>query len=136
MGFSVWLTSNTSIPNGAYTQIIFDNKLYDNSTSYSTTSGYFTAPYTGFYHFESCLCLSNVTNGILFYMRFEFSDGYQFENSRGTFAPAAYNNQLCATVSKNMTSGGTVRVVTNHQDTAARLSCSGTSNYFSGFRVF
>lgn len=51
-GFSAYLTLSTSVPSNAASQIIFGGVEYNDATAYSSTSGKFTAPSAGVYHFD------------------------------------------------------------------------------------
>lgn len=55
--FRAYRGNALSIPNGE-NLIIFDTKNYDTGNNYSTSTGKFIAPITGFYHFSSRIGLS------------------------------------------------------------------------------
>lgn len=55
-------TGSQSIPNSAFTTIIFDEQFTDSTNSYDHTTGIFTAPKSGNYVFSVCASVSNSYN--------------------------------------------------------------------------
>lgn len=50
--FSVYRNSAANTGNNAFALLTFDTKTFDTGTNYSTSTGLFTAPITGFYQFN------------------------------------------------------------------------------------
>jgi len=64
--FKVYRDAAWNTPNNSSATVIFDTIIYDTGSNYSTSTGEFTAPIAGFYHFDYCLSSVVVNSGALF----------------------------------------------------------------------
>jgi len=64
--FKVYRDAAWNTPNNASATVIFDTVAYDTGTNYSTSTGEFTAPIAGFYHFDYNVSGVTVASGALF----------------------------------------------------------------------
>lgn len=62
--FSVARAAALNSTNAAFGLTTFDTKIYDTGSNYSTSTGKFTAPISGFYHFTSFINFSGGSNNI------------------------------------------------------------------------
>lgn len=113
--------------------VVFDTKIYDTGTNFSTTSGLFTAPVAGFYHFELLLtyvantspneCFAQIIyNGSNTNQPFviDFSETIPTNNAHS----AGWDVLMAANDTIGVTAGGGIALVTGV-----------TRNRFSGFLV-
>jgi len=53
-----YLSSNTTISQTVFTDLVFDSETYDTHNAFSTSTGEFTAPQSGYYRVTLSLCIS------------------------------------------------------------------------------
>ncbi len=65
VAFSVYQNTTVNVPSNTMTTIPFDNKKYDLNNNFNTTTGEFTAPVSGIYHFDATIIftISAASNG-------------------------------------------------------------------------
>lgn len=126
--------ANTGSTGG--TKITYDTEVYDTGNNYSTSTGFFTAPIAGFYHFTArfSLTMGGNTRTII----------TLFKNTSTSLARggdiSTFNNQtsiggvnVAATV--QLAAGDTVHVDSYYSTTAVALETGISINYFSGHLV-
>lgn len=65
VAFSVYQNTTVNVPSNTMTTIPFDNIKYDLNNNFNTTTGEFTAPVSGIYHFDATIIfnISAASNG-------------------------------------------------------------------------
>jgi hypothetical protein len=68
VGFLARRATSFTPPNGAITNIPFDQEIYDYGNDFNADTGVFTAPVAGFYAFSAAVMVQGVDVGDLYYM--------------------------------------------------------------------
>jgi hypothetical protein len=114
-------TSNTAATTSS--PFVFSAKVYDTHNAYSTSTGVFTAPAPGYYHFTAGIVSTSASNNMQIYVNGSLKYvGSGFSSSALGFIVADLQ----------LSSGDTVDIRPSGNSTSNN---SATSNYFSGFRI-
>ena len=146
-GFSIIKTDgNLSIPSSlAYTKVSFNNQQYNNGNAYSIVNSDFTAPATGFYHFDVKLKFSVYGgtpggNFVIALYRRTIADPTGLPFYEQEVAPStvkSFSENISTSLSLNAGDIIDVRVSQNGTVAATILgpNSSGFITNFSGFRI-
>ena len=126
--FAAKLTTGTY---NATSDLIWDSEIVDNTSSYSTSTGIFTAPTTGFYVFGFNILLPNASSGeyrIGFYKNNSIYDVPIYrKTSTGTW------DTVQATVGAYMTASDTMRI--KYTTGSGAIYTDQNYNLFWGFKI-
>ena len=135
--FNVYRNAALTDGNNAYVQIIFDTKVYDTGTNYSTSTGLFTAPIAGFYQFNWVISKIQTANTAML--------SSLFVNAEATARATSNQSYQGATTGGGGTSGATIIQLSANDTVQIKSYGSGgaiqvglvvyASTSFSGFLV-
>lgn len=129
--FSVFRNSAWTDGNGAFTLITFDTETYDTGTNYSTSTGKFTAPAAGTYHFTAGLNVP-VSNGSLHIIAL-YKNGT--EVIRGVQGTASSTGGLQDIISGDVKLALNDYIQVFHQGSGGTGNAGAALTYFSGFLI-
>jgi len=133
--FSVRLSSNQSIPSGAYTKIVFDSENWDTNSAFA--SGTFTVPsgQAGKYlfTFHCSIGLLDSTKTVLARLYVNGAN-YQYAHNSVVSDSANWGAFVLTTAVINLSVGHTVEAYC-YQNNGTNLDALATGNEFSGFKL-
>lgn len=104
--FNVYRQNTLSAING--TDVVFDTVNYDTGSNYSTSTGLFTVPVTGYYHFSAQITLGNYNSGY-YWISLKKNGSELYRGNRGqTSANGNYAPQI--SIDDFFTAGDTVSI--------------------------
>ncbi len=141
--FSAYLSTPQSIPATTVTQVVFDTTVSNVGAAYSTATGFFTAPVTGFYGFSATIFINPAVGITTIDLGF-LGSAYGTTSFQVDSSAYAVSHQYQATFSWNipMTAGDTLGVNIYCTGTGSSTTSSGTlgatfnsQTLFSGYRI-
>lgn len=142
--FSAYRSTPQSLPGNTMTQVIFDTAIANVGSAYSTGTGFFTAPVTGFYGFSGTIMTSPIGVGITTLDLGFLGSVYGTTSFQIDSAAFATSGQYQATFSWNipMTAGDTIGVniyatggATSSINGGALGATFNSQTLFSGYRI-
>lgn len=142
--FSAYRSTPQSLPGNTMTQVVFDTTIANVGSAYSTSTGFFTAPVTGFYGFSGTIMVSPIGVGITTLDLGFLGSVYGTTSFQIDSAAFATSGQYQATFSWNipMTAGDTIGVNIYATGVASSTINGGalgatfnSQTLFSGYRI-
>lgn len=142
--FSAYRSTPQSLPGNTMTQVVFDTTIANVGSAYSTSTGFFTAPVTGFYGFSGTIMVSPIGVGITTLDLGFLGSVYGTTSFQIDSAAFATSGQYQATFSWNipMTAGDTLGVNIYATGVASSTINGGalgatfnSQTLFSGYRI-
>ena len=114
----------------ANTDIVFGQERFDIGSNYNTSTGEFTAPITGYYHFYAQVYRQNASNDSWWGFYLDNGSGYsQISESRMKTDGAAGYSTLQSSIYWYASSGHKIKC---RVGTAGNIHCNNTLSYFCG----
>lgn len=134
IGFSAYLNGAFATGGTSPVKVPLDTEDYDDGGNFNTTTGEFTAPYNGRYHFSGAVTITNtggqVANCSIYVNGVERKRGLQINSS------AASHTQLYNVASDiSLTAGDTVELYTTTATTSRSLFVGSAFTYLSGHLI-
>jgi len=140
VGFSAYpLPTQTNIATGSNVTVQFNTERFDIGSNFNTGTYTFTAPVTGYYHFDMFLLLFNpdqaaiqqnanlVTTGKTYYFG-QFEPDRIFDADPGSFS-------MGGSILANMTAGNTAHVTIWQENGTVQQDIGQQNSYFSGYLI-
>lgn len=133
-------TQSNVTGDGTLYTIIFDTERFDRGSNYNNTTGIFTAPVTGIYHFSAYAlyqdCTSNANTEIRLVTT---AKTYLFGNYGGVSLNVGGNFPIGFSLTVDMSAGDTAKIIANVGNIAKQVDIFGDTTTprtgFSGFLV-
>lgn len=125
VAFHAYRNAVKSIGNSVV-DVVHDTELFDYGSNFNTTTGVFTAPYAGVYHFDTGLNGENASNRV--YLNFICSTAGTFT----VFDTDAINRKASGSLTINLAASETVKVGALVSST---VDVAGTETFFAGYLV-
>lgn len=134
VAFSAYLSGAFATGGTSPVKVPLDTEDYDDGSNFNTTTGQFTAPYNGRYHFSGAVTITNtggqVANCSIYVNGVERKRGLQINS------PAASHTQLYNVASDiSLTAGDTVELYTTTATTSRSLFVGSAFTYLSGHLI-
>jgi hypothetical protein len=131
--------SNVTGDGTPYT-IIFDTERFDRGSNYNNTTGIFTAPVTGIYHFSAYALYQNMNSATQADIRIETTaKTFLFGNYAAPTLNAGQNWPIGFSLTVDMTAGDTAKIIANVGNSTKSVAVFGDTatprTGFSGFLV-
>ena len=141
-GFSAYFSSLTNLAaTTGVSQRIYQFTDYNDGNAYNTSTGIFTAPSAGVYHFEASESIQNSTTYSSGYVSLTLKlNGVTPHSGTGEMPPSAVAGSyvtLSHSVNIKLNSGDQITVVVdNHTNTNLNLTGANSFCKFSGYKVY
>ena len=135
IGFAVYRSaSDVTVPAATYTTIVFNSEHYDDGNGYSTSTGSYTAPSAGVYHFDACIRLNGTATDEQVTVVGLFVNGIQQRHKRMPSDIASFSIDISADL--KLLSGDVVTVQVYCQTATGASFTNNYSTYFTGHKVY
>jgi C1q domain-containing protein len=131
--FSVYRNASANTGSSGNALVTFDTVEYDTGSNYSVSTGKFTAPIAGFYHFSSLItatAASTQTFGTYLY-----KNGAQFKGGQQVVNGATSSVQLNSSWDLQLAANDYIQIYSFYGTSAIALAVGQGSVWFSGFLV-
>jgi len=129
--FSVYRAAAANTGNNTPGLITYDQIEFDTGNNYSTSTGKFTAPISGYYHFEAASGFNATAGYCVFFL---YKNNAEFKRWTEIYSAGSTDTQLVGSATIQLAATDYVQIFV--QSSAANaLGLGANRNYFSGFLV-
>lgn len=129
--FSVHRVAAANSGNAAFALLTFDTKYYDTGTNYSTSTGLFTAPVAGFYHFSTVVGSSTAATIAVSI----FKNGSEFQRLQEGIVSGGVYWFFVGSIDMQLAANDTIGIYVYGSTTAVISVSAGSDANFSGHLI-